>query len=88
MKITYYILTILLFVLLTSYSTQAQGLTISSGATFSLNSSTLSIPGNWIDNGTFSEGSSTVIFSGSSGDQTIYSVSSDDFYNLTINKKL
>ena len=74
--------------LFTAISVYGQGLTIGSGTTFTLGSSTtLSLSGNWTDNGTFTAGTgSTVIFNGSSGNQTVTGV--ETFDNLTINKTI
>src|ERR1700690_2578080 len=67
-------------------SLHAQGITIGSGTTVSLGSSTLSLPGNWSNSGTFTAGSGTVIFTGASGTQTITNASGETFNNLTVNK--
>jgi hypothetical protein len=62
-----------------------KNLTIESGATLTLQSSTLSIAGNWENNGTFTTGTGTVAFIGTS-DQTISNAAGETFTNLTINK--
>ena len=66
-----------------SYS---QGLTISSGTTFSLGSAVVTLPGNWNNSGTLNAGTGTVVFNGTSGNQTITNSSGETFYNLTVNK--
>lgn len=63
-----------------------QGITISDGATFSLGSSTLSIPNNFVNNGTFNHNDGKIIVNGSTGDQTYKDTSSTQVNNLTINK--
>ena len=69
-----------------SQNTFAQGLTISSGTTVSLGSATLTLSGNWANSGTFNPGSGTVIFAGTSGNQTITNASGETFNNVTVNK--
>jgi hypothetical protein len=64
----------------------AQGISIGSGTTLSLGGATLSLPNNWSNAGTFTAGTGTVIFNGTSGDQTITNASGETFQNLTINK--
>ncbi|MFH0985626.1 MAG: YDG domain-containing protein [Candidatus Omnitrophota bacterium] len=49
-----------------------------------LKTPTLSVGGNWSNSGTFTAGSSTVIFNGTSGTQTV-DAGSSNFYNVTIN---
>ena len=58
-------------------------LTISS--TFNPNGNTITVGGDWINSGSFQEGTSTVYFNGAST-QVISSSTNEDFYNLTINK--
>ncbi len=58
-------------------------LTISS--TFNPNGNTITVGGDWINTGSFQEGTSTVNFNGSSS-QTISSTTAEDFFNLTMNK--
>ena len=65
--------------------TNAQGLSIGSGTTFSLGSATLTLPGSWTNAGTFTPGTGTVVFSGSGSDQNITNASGETFYKLTIN---
>ncbi len=67
-------------------SLHAQGITIGSGTTVSLGSSTLSLQGNWSNSGTFTAGSGTVVFTGGSATQTITNASGETFNNLTVNK--
>ena len=76
---------ILCLMVLTSCVVFAQGLTIGSGAIFSLGSATFSLPGNWNNNGTFNPNSGTVIFNGT-GTQTIADASGEIFNNLVVNK--
>jgi hypothetical protein len=66
--------------------TIAKNLTISSGTTFngSINNPVLNLGGDFINNGTFIAGSSTVVFQGSSA-QNISGTSSTTFHHLTIN---
>ncbi len=64
----------------------AAGLTISSGATFSLGGATLSLPGDWNNSGTFNAQTGTVVFNGASGDQNIHDGTGVSFNNLTLNK--
>jgi hypothetical protein len=81
------ILLSLILIVVFTICVSAQGLSIGSGTTFTLNSATLSLPGNWSNAGTFIAGSgSTVIFNGPSGNQTISSTSGEAFLNLTVNK--
>ncbi len=61
-----------------------EDLTISASNTLAGGSQSISIKGNWINNGTFSKGTSTVKFSGSTL-QNITKSSTENFYNLTIN---
>jgi len=63
-----------------------QGFTNGSGNTFSLGTLTLSLSGNWSNAGTFTPGTSTVVFNGSSGNQTITNSGIGSFYNITVNK--
>ena len=59
-------------------------LNIGNSTTFSANSNDINIAGNWINNGSFSEGTGTVTFDGST-DQNISRSSNETFYNLIIN---
>jgi hypothetical protein len=59
-------------------------LNINSGATLATNNNALTFGGNFINNGTFTAGTSTVTFNGTSA-QTISGTSATTFYNLTIN---
>ena len=58
-------------------------LTISS--TFNPNGNTITVGGDWINSGSFQEGTSTVIFNGTSN-QTLSSTTNEEFNNLTISK--
>ena len=61
-------------------------LTISSGDfDVSVNANNLTIEGNWNNQGTFTEGTQTVTFTGSNA-QTISSISGETFYDLVVNK--
>jgi hypothetical protein len=62
----------------------AQNVTIGNGITFSLESSTLTLGGDFINSGTFNCGTGIVEFNGTTGNQSL--VNTDPFYNLTINK--
>ncbi len=53
--------------------------------TFSCGSYTLTVPGNWTNNGTFSGGTGTVVFSGT-GAQTISGTGTHSFYNIQLSK--
>ncbi|MCJ7552452.1 MAG: DUF4097 domain-containing protein [Ignavibacteriaceae bacterium] len=64
----------------------AQGITIKSGTTITCGSATITLSGNWSNSGTFNAGTGTVIFNGTSGNQTITNSSGETFYNLTVNK--
>jgi len=86
MKIMQRIIAIGLIAMFAILSLQAQGITIGSGTTVTLGSSTLSLPGNWSNSGTFTAGNGTVIFTGPSGTQTITNASGETFNNLTVNK--
>jgi len=63
-----------------------QGITIGSGTTFTGGSTTVTLSGNWTNSGTFTAGTSNVIFNGSSGNQTITNSGGETFNNLTVNK--
>jgi Secretion system C-terminal sorting domain len=86
MKITQRTILISVIALFAMLSLHAQGITIGSGTTVTLGSSTLSLPGNWSNSGTFTAGSGTVVFNGASGTQTITNASGETFNNLTVNK--
>lgn len=61
-------------------------LTISSGGfDVATNGNNLTIEGDWNNQGTFSEGTQTVTFTGTN-EQSISSISGETFYDLTINK--
>jgi len=59
-----------------------QNLTIDNSASLSSNNHTISITGDWINNGAFNEGSGTVIFNGNANAQSIQGFNT--FYNLTV----
>jgi hypothetical protein len=64
-------------------------LTIEAGANVSMHTSvnyTLSVTGNWTNNGTFNRGVGTVEFSGGAAQQNITGSSTTAFYNLSISK--
>lgn len=63
-----------------------QGITIGSGTTFTGGSTTVTLSGNWTNSGTFTAGTSNVIFNDSSGNQTITNSGGETFNNLTVNK--
>ncbi len=60
-----------------------QDISINSGGTLDLGSSSMKIFGNWINDGTFTSGTSTVTFKGSAA-QTILGTQNSLFNNLTI----
>lgn len=65
---------------------QCQNITISSGATLTVgSSSTLAVYGNWSNNGTFTPNTGTVSFVGSGSAQTIGGSGNNTFYHLTVN---
>ncbi|HPQ45481.1 MAG TPA: Ig-like domain-containing protein, partial [Syntrophales bacterium] len=64
----------------------AHGLSIGSSTTFSLGASTLNLSGDWSNAGTFTAGSGTVVFNGSTGNQTVANASGETFYQVTVNK--
>ncbi len=65
---------------------QAQGISVGSGTTFSLGGATLFLPGNWANAGTFNAGTSSVVFNGATGNQTVANTSATSFNNVTVNK--
>jgi len=81
-------LTLQMLFILTVLSNQlmAQGITTGSGTTLTGGSATITLPGNWSNSGTFTPGTSTVIFNGSSGNQTITNSGGESFNNLTVDK--
>ncbi|MES2734393.1 MAG: T9SS type A sorting domain-containing protein [Bacteroidota bacterium] len=64
--------------------TVTNDLTIGTGTTLSTSGSSynVTVGGNWINNGSFTSGISTIIFNGS-GTQTISGTATSNFYNLT-----
>jgi hypothetical protein len=76
----------LLLIVALAAGIMAQGLTIGTGSVLSLGDATLSLPDNYNDSGTFVPGTGTVVFNGSTGNQTISSVAIDTFQNLTVDK--
>jgi hypothetical protein len=60
-------------------------LTISTGSTLTVSSRSITLNGNWINNGTFTTTTGTVTFSGAANN-TISGSSTTSFYNLTVNK--
>ena len=86
MKKIYCNLAALLILLFIAPPVGAEGLSIGSGTTFSLDSSTLKLSGNWSNIGTFTPGSGTVVFNGEIGNQTITNLSGETFFNITVNK--
>jgi hypothetical protein len=65
---------------------RSQGISIKHGTVLSLGGSSLTVPGNWTDNGSFAANSGSVYFIGNSGDQTIARPSGETFTHLTVNK--
>ncbi|MCF6269929.1 MAG: T9SS type A sorting domain-containing protein [Melioribacteraceae bacterium] len=86
MKLFGSVLTMFSMVLLLNTNIYGAGFTNGSGNTFSLSNLTFSLSGNWVNEGTFTPGTSTVVFNGASGNQTINKVGGESFYNLTVNK--
>ena len=62
-----------------SYQLIAQGITIKSGTTIIGGSATITLSGSWSNSGTFTPGTSTVIFNGASGNQTIANSNGETF---------
>lgn len=75
-----------LLIIAMTLSLTAQGITIGASTIFSLGGSTLSLPNDWSNAGTFNTGTGTVIFNGSGGNQTIANASGEVFQNLSVNK--
>ena len=71
---------------ITDLSGDAKDIVIESGASLGLSSATLNVSGNWTNNGTFTPGSGTIAFVGTSGDQTIAKVGGETFAYMTVNK--
>ena len=69
--------------IVTAGNMQGQSVNTGSGATVSLNSSTITLNGSWNNSGVLNEGAGEIVFIGTN-DQTI--VNQDTFYNLTLNK--
>ncbi|MBU1524713.1 MAG: DUF2341 domain-containing protein, partial [Candidatus Omnitrophica bacterium] len=65
-----------------SYNLTAKNITIELAGTYNARNSTITLFGNWVNQGDFTAGESAVIFNGSQA-QTLNS-GGDDFYNLTI----
>ncbi|MFC2094285.1 hypothetical protein ACFLSH_01520 [Bacteroidota bacterium] len=61
-------------------------LKINTGATMTGGSAQIALSGNWNNEGTFTAGTSTVIFNAVSGTQTITKSGGETFNNLTVNK--
>lgn len=67
-------------------TTVFQNLTIQTGATLTANAGTLSLNGNFTDNGSFNHGSGTVAFLGAAGAKAITGSSNTQFWNVQLNK--
>jgi predicted acyltransferase (DUF342 family) len=78
-------LILIITMLIMNNSNTAQGIYIPSGATFQLGGSTLELPGDWENHGTFIPGTGTVILKGGSL-QRIINPSVENFYDLKIEK--
>lgn len=76
---------LLVTMLIINNSNTAQGIYIPSGTTFQLGGSTLELPGDWENYGTFIPGTGTVILQGGSL-QRIINPSGENFYDLKIEK--
>lgn len=61
-----------------------KNLTIDNGGTFSVTTGTLTLVGNWINNGTFNSGTGKIVFAGSA-DQTLGGSGSVSFNDVDIN---
>ncbi|MFL5763716.1 MAG: T9SS type A sorting domain-containing protein [Bacteroidia bacterium] len=61
-----------------------RGININAGGSFSLSSFNINVKGNWVNNGTFNQGTGTVVFDGAAA-QTILTAGTMSFNNLTIN---
>ncbi|MBN1397180.1 MAG: fibronectin type III domain-containing protein [Bacteroidetes bacterium] len=86
MKNKYLYIIALMAITLLQLTMHGQGISIGSGTTFTMGNSTITLPGNWNNAGTFIAGTGTVIMNGSSGSQTITNNAGETFNNLTINK--
>jgi hypothetical protein len=71
---------------ITNLSGSASDIVIESGASLGLASATLSVYGNWTNNGTFTPGTGSVAFVGASGNQSITKAGGETFSNLVVNK--
>ncbi|MEE9167621.1 MAG: T9SS type A sorting domain-containing protein [Candidatus Neomarinimicrobiota bacterium] len=68
------------------HSVTATGITVPSGATFTMSSGSIfTLPGNWNNDGIFVHGDGTVIFDGAI-DQSISNPSGETFYTLKVEK--
>jgi len=79
-NITFFLITLLNITVL------SQGLTIGSGTTITGGSANIILPGNWNNSGTFIPATSSIIFNGASGNQTIANSNGETFNNLITNK--
>jgi hypothetical protein len=87
LKINLKLSLLMLFILsVLSNLLMAQGIIIKNGTTITGGSATITLSGNWSNSGTFTAGTSTVLFNGASGNQTITNSSEETFNNLTVNK--
>ena len=71
---------------ITNLSGSANDILIESGASLGLSTATLSVSGNWTNNGTFTPGSGTIAFVGTSGNQSITKTGGETFTYITVNK--
>jgi hypothetical protein len=65
-------------------SASCRNLTIENGGTLTFTAGSLSLAGNWTNNGTFNSGTGTVVFNGNT-DQTIAGTEANSFNNININ---
>lgn len=72
--------------LVTNGLTVLNDLTIATGTTLNANNQNITVGHDWINNGTFTPGSSTVTFNAATGNQTITKTGGETFSGLTINK--
>ena len=80
------ILQILFFLSFLCNQLLAQGITIGSCTDLTCGQAYISLSGNWSNSGRFTAGTSTVVFNGSSNNQTISTSDGESFYNIRVNK--
>ena len=80
------ILQILFFLSFLCNQLLSQGITIGSCTDLTCGQAYISLSGNWSNSGRFTAGTSTVVFNGSSNNQTISTSDGESFYNIRVNK--